>query len=435
MSAANSTPATIDGSAVAALRKELVDWRFKSLPASAAPRPVAALLRARLDLFDDEFVGPMLVIDNAALRHNLSTMAAWCAERGMTLAPHGKTTMAPQIFAAQLALGAWAMTAANISQVRVYRAFGVSRIMMANELLDPVGLRWIADQLATDAGFEFSCWVDSVGGVELMDAALAAREPARPVDVLIEVGGQDGRAGVREVDVALAIADAVGKSRWLRLVGVGGYEGAITHGGDGAALSTVESFVRRLRELAVELGGRGHFTGLDEVIVTAGGSAYFDTVADVLGEPWPAELPVRPVLRSGAYVTHDDGFYRAISPLRSAGAKAFQAALHIWAQVTSLPQPDLAILTMGKRDASFDEGMPEPQRLRKPDGTVTELTEHRVRKLSDQHAFLVLPTDSPVRVGDWIRLGLSHPCTVFDKWPLIPVVEDGVVVDLIRTFF
>ena len=121
--------------------------------------------------------------------------------------------------------------------------------------------------------------------------------------------------------------------------------------------------------------------------------------------------------------------------LSAAGAKAFQPALHIWAQVTSLPQPDLAILTMGKRDASFDEGMPEPQRIRKPDGTVSELVDHRVRKLSDQHAFLVLPTDSPVRVGDWVRLGLSHPCTVFDKWPLIPVVEDSIVVDLIRTFF
>lgn len=433
MSAANGKPATIDSDALAALRDERIDWRFKSVPAGGGT--VGELVAAELDLFADGFVGPMLVLDSAALRHNLETMAAWCADRGMVLAPHGKTTMAPQLFAEQLTLGAWAMTAANVSQTRVYRAFGVSRILMANELVDPAGLRWIAEALTEDPEFEFSCWVDSVAGVELMDATLRAHEPDRPVDVMIEVGGQDGRAGVRELDTALAIADAIGESRWIRLIGVAGYEGAIAHGDSESALSTVESFVRRLRELTIELAGKGHFAGLDRVIVTAGGSAYFDRVADVLGEPWPADLPVLPVLRSGAYVTHDDGFYRAISPLRSAGARAFRPALHIWAQVSSLPQPDLAILTMGKRDASFDEGMPEPQRVRKPDGTVGELADHRIRKLSDQHAFLTLPAGSPVAVGDWIRLGLSHPCTVFDKWQLIPVVEDNLVVDLVRTFF
>jgi D-serine deaminase-like pyridoxal phosphate-dependent protein len=38
-------------------------------------------------------------------------------------------------------------------------------------------------------------------------------------------------------------------------------------------------------------------------------------------------------------------------------------------------------------------------------------------------------------VGDIVACGISHPCTAFDKWQLIPVVEDEHVVDLIRTFF
>jgi D-serine deaminase-like pyridoxal phosphate-dependent protein len=429
-----SDPAAIDLDAVAGLRAEIVDWRFKSIP--ARDRTVAEMLRERLGLFTDEFIGPMLVIDADALRHNLETMAAWCARRGMALAPHGKTTMAPQLFVRQLELGAWAMTAANISQTRVYRAFGVRRIVLANELLDPAGLSWIADQLDADPDFEFNCWVDSVRGVELMDAALRERRPSRPVDVLIEVGGQDARAGVREQTEALRIADAVRRSDSLRLIGVGGYEGAIGHGTSAESIASVEAFLRRMRGLTIELAEQGFFAGLDRVIVTAGGSAYFDTVADVLGEAWPAGLPVLPLLRSGAYITHDDGYYRSVSPLREDGADAFHPALHIWAQVTSLPQPDLAILTMGKRDASFDEGLPEPQLLRDADGKVAELIGHVTRKLNDQHCFLTLPEGSPIQVGDWVRFGLSHPCTVFDKWPLIPVVDtEDTVVDLIRTFF
>jgi D-serine deaminase-like pyridoxal phosphate-dependent protein len=427
-----SEPATIDLDAVARLRAEVVDWRFKSIPASN--QTVAEVLHDRLDLFEDEFIGPMLVIDEDALRHNLETMAAWCARHGMALAPHGKTTMAPQLFARQLELGAWGMTAANISQSRVYRAFGVSRIVFANELLDPAGLMWVADEFDTDPDFEFNCWVDSLRGVELMDATLRERKPSRPVDVLIEVGGQDARAGVREQDEALRIAEAVRRSKWLRLVGVGGYEGAIGHGTSAESIAAVDAFLRRMRELTIALHERDFFAGLDEVIVSAGGSAFFGTVADVLGEPWP--FPVLPLLRSGAYITHDDGFYRSVSPLRDAGSDAFHPALHIWAQVTSLPQPDTAILTMGKRDASFDEGLPEPQLLRDAEGKVSELTGHVTRKLNDQHCFLTLPDGSPVQVGDWVRFGLSHPCTVFDKWPMIPVVDaENTVVDLIRTFF
>lgn len=37
-----------------------------------------------------------------------------------------------------------------------------------------------------------------------------------------------------------------------------------------------------------------------------------------------------------------------------------------------------------------------------------------------------------------LGFGLSHPCTAFDKWRVLPVVdsiESGVVVDLIRTWF
>lgn len=427
-------PGRIDEDAVTAILTERIDWRHKGMPATGST--IGALREQRLNLFEDGFLGPLLVLDGPALAHNLTTMANWCASNGFALAPHGKTTMAPQLFARQLALGAWGMTTANASQLRVYRAFGVSRIVLANQLVDPAGLRWLAGELDRDPGFEFCCWVDSERGVALMDAALQGA--GRPVDVLVELGAAGGRTGARDLPTALAVADAVAKSPALRLVGVGGYEGAVAHDSSADALSSVDRYLTGLRSLAVELAERGLFDGLDRVIVTAGGSAYFDVVARVLGEPWPDGLPVLPVLRSGAYLTHDDGFYREISPLgqdvRLTDAPPFRSALRAWAQVTSRPTADLALLTMGKRDVPYDIGLPEPQLIRTGAGTAP-LTGCRVTDLNDQHTFLAI--GSGVEVGDWVGFGLSHPCTTFDKWQLIPVVDaDGeTVIDLIRTYF
>jgi D-serine deaminase-like pyridoxal phosphate-dependent protein len=147
-------------------------------------------------------------------------------------------------------------------------------------------------------------------------------------------------------------------------------------------------------------------------------------------------LDAQVVLRSGAYVIHDDGFYRAISPFaRGVGGPGtpLRPAMHGWARVVSRPEPELALLDAGKRDLSFDEGFPEPQRIRGGG----PLSEARITALNDQHAFL---QGGDVQVGDVVRLGLSHPCTALDKWTLIPVVDDAdaerpVVVDLIRTWF
>ncbi|WNV89456.1 amino acid deaminase [Umezawaea sp. Da 62-37] len=424
--------ASIDRTAVAALRAERIDWRFKGLPSTTFGATVGEVADRRLDLFTDGFIGPLVVLDAAALEHNLATMESWCERHGVALAPHGKTTMSPQLFTRQLDHGAWAITAANASQLRVYRAFGVSRVLLANELVDPAALRWLADELAADPAFEFICWADSVAVVEAMTEALG--DPARPVDVLVELGATGGRTGARDADTASAVARAIAESPALRLVGVGGYEGALAHDSSEQSKSTVDAYLEAVRDLALRLHGEGRFDGLDRVVVTVGGSAYFDQVAAALTRPWPSDLPVLPVVRSGAYVTHDDGFYRGISPLgRTEGEQPFRSALRAWAQVTSKPQDDLALLTIGKRDASFDEGLPEPQVVRSG-GVERPLTSTSVTALNDQHAFLAL-TEDGVEVGDWIGLGLSHPCTVFDKWQLIPVVDGTTVVDFIRTFF
>jgi D-serine deaminase-like pyridoxal phosphate-dependent protein len=420
----------IDRDAVAAIYDEHIDWRFKGMPASVSGMTIGEVVAKRLDLF--ALTPPVMTIDASALEHNLATFAGWCARHGFAHAPHGKTTMAPQLYARQFDHGAWGQTCANASHLRVYRAFGVSRVMLANQLVDPAALSWLAGELARDESFEFSCWVDSVRGVAIMTEAL--RGTPRPVDVLVELGVPGGRAGVRDLAAGVEVAAAVAASPALRLVGVGGYEGPVTHETTPEALASVRAYLGELRALAVELAGRGYFDGVEQVIVTAGGSGYFDQVASVLSEPWPTGLPVLPVLRSGAYVTHDSGIYQAQSPLgavpRLDDAPPLRAALRAWAQVTSTPEPGLALLTAGKRDLPFDIDLPFPEVLRR-DG-VTQPLEATVLKVNDQHSYV---RHNGVEVGDWVGLGVSHPCTTFDKWPLIPVVDGDTVVDLIRTYF
>jgi len=437
----------INSDAVAALRAEQIDWRFKGMPGWAYGSTVGDLAASGLDLFEGGFVGPLVVLDEPALAHNIRVMAEWCAAAGLALAPHGKTTMAPQLFQRQFEAGAWGLTTANISQLRVYRAFGVRRILMANQLVDPFALRWLANELATDPTFEFTCWVDSVEGVARMTEVLqhgAAPAPGPPadfegtVDVILELGGPDGRTGVRSLEHAVEIAEAVRKSPVLRLVGAGGYEGALAHGTEDEELAKIDTYMSRLRELITRLAADGHFDGVRQVIATAGGSAYFDQVAEGLTQPWPDGLPVLGVLRSGSYLIHDDGLYRRMSPFsrkhRLPGGEPFQPAMHAWAQVTSHPEPELALLTMGRRDVSYDQELPEPQQVRRLDGSIVDLQGASVSALNDQHAFLRLG-EQRVEVGEWVRSGLSHPCTVFDKWQLLPVVDGTRVVDLVRTFF
>ncbi|MEU9664843.1 amino acid deaminase [Streptomyces bobili] len=417
--------------ALARLAEERVDHRFKGLPPDADGLTVGELAAQRRNLFTGGFSTPVLALSAERLDHNLRLMETYATRHGLAFAPHGKTSMAPRLFRRQIEHGAWGITLAVPHQVRVARAYGVRRVFLANELVDPAALRWTAAELAADPGFSFVCYVDSVRGVELMDEAL--RGAARPLDVVVELAaGEGARTGVRTEAECTAVADAVAAAPALRLVGVAGYEGEVP----AADPERVSAWLRRLVELAVDFDKAGRFAGLDEIVVSAGGSAWFDAVADVFAGIPELSLPVLKLLRSGAYVSHDDGHYRKITPFnRVPGEGALEPAFRLWAQVVSRPSAEQAFVNAGKRDAAYDLDLPFAQVVRR-DGVERAAAGIEVSALSDQHAWLRTAPDADLEVGDWVGLGLSHPCTSFDKWQLIPLAEaDGTVVDYIRTFF
>ncbi|MEU8714843.1 alanine racemase [Streptomyces sp. NPDC048663] len=418
--------------ALARLAEERVDHRFKGLPPDADGLTVGELTAQRRNLFTDGFATPVLALSAERLEHNLALMETYTARHGLVFAPHGKTSMAPQLFRRQIEHGAWGITLAVPHQVRVARAFGTRRIFLANELVDAPALRWIAAELERDAEFRFVCYVDSVRGAELMDAALKGTG-SRPVDVVVELAaGEGARTGVRGEAECAAVADAVATAETLRLVGVAGYEGEVPQ----ADPERVHAYLRRLVGLAVDLDAAGYFAGTDEIVVSAGGSAWFDAVADVFAGIPALSLPVLKLLRSGAYVSHDEGRYREVTPFNRVPEEgALEPAFRLWAQIVSRPSAEQAFANAGKRDAAYDLDLPSARAIRR-DGTERPATGVTVTGLSDQHAWLATTPEADLQVGDWVGLGLSHPCTSFDKWQLIPVAEaDGTVVDYVRTFF
>ncbi|AWE52135.1 amino acid deaminase [Streptomyces nigra] len=419
--------------ALARLAEERVDHRFKGLPPDADGLSVAELAAQRRNLFTGGFTTPVLALSAERLEHNLALMETYADRHGLAFAPHGKTSMAPALFQRQIERGAWGITLAVPHQVRVARAFGVERIFLANELVDASALRWIAGELAADPHFRLVCYVDSVSGVRLMDAALRDAGAGRPLDVVVELAaGEGARTGVRTDEECAAVADAVAATGTLRLVGVAGYEGEVPR----ADPERVRAWLRRLVALAAAFDKAGRFAGLDEIVVSAGGSAWFDAVADVFAEIPGLSVPVLKLLRSGAYVSHDDGHYRRLTPFnRVPGEGALEPAFRLWTQVVSRPSPGQAFANAGKRDAAYDLDLPVAQVVRR-DGAERPADGVTVTALSDQHAWLETSGEADLEVGDWVGLGLSHPCTAFDKWQLIPLAEaDGTVVDYIRTFF
>jgi D-serine deaminase-like pyridoxal phosphate-dependent protein len=373
----------------------------KSVPPALWGRRASEVAAESVPLGD--FATPLLTLDRAASDANLAQLIDWARRHGLELAPHGKTTMAPGLWRRLLDAGCWGITVATPWQAQVARAAGVTRILLANEVVDPVGAAWIARELDAHPAVELACWVDSVAALE----TLAATVGERPIDVLVEVGGAGGRTGVRSAEHALALAERVAREPRLRLRGVSGYEGSYGADRRPETVAAVRGYLAGLAGAAARVL-EAH--AVEDALVTAGGSTWFDLVAEELG---PLGGRARIVLRAGAFQAHDDVFYAGNAPL------ALRPALTVFSRVVSRPEPALALLDAGKRDVPSDLDLPVV--LQASDGRA--LPGARVVALNDQHARVELPPELELAVGEVVLLGVSHPCTAFDRWRLIPEVE------------
>lgn len=416
-------------------RLSVVDPLDKGLGALEAPCPPEAIATLGWNLLKEDLSLPAAVLSQSRLEHNLAWMQRFASEYGAKLAPHGKTTMAPRLFARQLAAGAWGITLATAHQTRVAYAHGVRRVLMANQLVGRRNMAIVAELLA-DSSFEYFCLVDSPDQVQQLAAHFGAAR--RPVQVLIELGVAGGRTGVRDEAQWQAVLDALAKANGaVQLAGVEVYEGVLQD--EAAIRALLQRAVRALHDLAD--AGR---IERSPAVLSGAGSAWYDVVAEEFAKA-DIGAPLDVVLRPGCYLTHDVGIYRSAqaqvetrNPVAQRMRASLLPALQLWAYVQSVPEPERAIVALGKRDAAFDAGLPAPAAHFRPGQSVTAPApaHWKITGMMDQHAYLHIAAGDDIHVGDMIAFDISHPCLTFDKWRQMAVIDDDYnVVDVVQTFF
>ncbi|WP_160152521.1 amino acid deaminase [Microbulbifer sp. ALW1] len=397
------------------------------------------------NLLREEIALPAAVIYRSRLMHNLNWMQRFADEREVGLAPHGKTTMVPAFFKLQQQAGAWGMTLANPAQCRVAAEAGISRILMANQLVGKQSFAEIAKLQRDFPELEFFCLVDSAENARQLGCYFS--EQQQPLKLLLEFGVPGGRTGCRNAQQARIVCDEIANWPQLQLAGIETYEGLI-HGRD-ASGNTVEDRVREhlisTRELCLALLAENRFD-TQQVILSGAGSAWYDLVTAVFADHNEPRLV--PLIRPGCYLIHDRGIYadaqaavmqRLEEDKRCSPSDDLQSSLEIWAYVQSIPEAGMAILAFGKRDAAFDAGLPKPELHFRPGrDTVPQNADPQwtLSAIMDQHAMMRTPANCDLQVGDIIALSTSHPCLTFDKWRQIQVIDDDYnLLESVDTFF
>ncbi|AOG22700.1 amino acid deaminase [Acidovorax sp. RAC01] len=407
----------------------LLDHRCKSYPLTAPPCTPDDIARHGWNLLADDLAYPLAVVRSSALAHNIAWMQAYAARKGVALAPHGKTTMSPELFARQLAAGAWGLTLATVYQLAVGVEAGARRAIIANQVLCDADLDGLHTLLQRHPDLRVWFLVDSLAQLACIEDWAARRGNTRRFDTLLEIGIPGQRTGCRTLEDAMALAQAMARSTAVRLCGIECYEGGVARCDSAHDAREVTALVRRVTEVARQCDTQGLFAD-GEILLTAGGSAVFDLVVPLL-RTQGLSRSVLGVLRSGCYITHDHGNYQRflVQVEQREGLDAsLRPALEVWTLVQSVPEPGLALLTGGRRDLSYDLEMPVPVRWapRGARSAVDAPAGWAVQALNDQHAYLRFDADGAAApaVGDRIALGISHPCTTFDKWRWLAVVDD-----------
>ncbi|CAA0167369.1 amino acid deaminase [Klebsiella oxytoca] len=380
----------------------------------------AAIMFAPANLLAEEVCLPAALLKKTALENNIAWMQRYADARGVSLAPHGKTTMTPWIFQAQQRAGAWGIGVGSAWQASAAMASGVERVLMVNQLVGRANMQAVSRLKAHYRAAEFICCIDSLANARALSTFFNERR--QTLDVLIEQGVAGGRCGCRSVEDALALAQAAAELPGLRLRGLELYEGVL-HGDD--PQPQVEALLRQAADLACRME---HLVE-GEFVLTGAGTVWYDVVCNIwLAAKKPARCRI--VIRPGCYITHDRGIYDiaqkalvARDPIACDLGGDLTSALELMAMVQSVPEADRAVVNFGKRDCAFDAGLPQPV-ARYRNGAQLSAEGIESVGIMDQHCMLRLAPGSDVQVGDILVFGTSHPCLTFDKWKTLLLVDE-----------
>lgn len=147
----------------------LLGSNFKGYPRTQPPRRRSEVGAAGWNVLAGDLPLPLAVLKREALEHNLAWMQSRVRAWGIDLAPHGKTTMSPQLFRRQLDAGAWGLTFATVTQLAVGVAAGARRTLIANQVVSDEDLAGIQLLLHAYADLRVVFLVDSLAQLALIE--------------------------------------------------------------------------------------------------------------------------------------------------------------------------------------------------------------------------------------------------------------------------
>jgi D-serine dehydratase len=422
----------------------VLDDRIRGVPPGTTALPIDEVGKQSWHPAEGRMALPVLTLDERAFADNIAHMLRFVRQQGVAIAPHAKTPMAPALAARLIHAGAWGTTVADIRQAAVMLRAGLSRLIIANEVGGRNGAGRLAALARAWPRAELHVFADSAVAVGALAEAWADGGTP-PLRVLVETGA--ARAGVRDLATGVALIEAVLRAPHLILGGIATYEGSAAQPTPERSLLVIDDLLETTAALFGE--ARTRVGPGRPLLLTAGGSVFFDRVIARLGPLAADDGAATLILRSGALFFNDHGVYeRALAAMDARGGfllsdapapmgELFRPVLRLFAEVLSCPEPGQAICGLGMRDVSFDQDLPRPLRVFR-DGRPLPGRDKGLStvKLNDQHAFLTVAAEGSLQVGDVIEFGISHPCTCLHLYRVIfGVDEAGRVAHAYPTYF
>jgi D-serine deaminase-like pyridoxal phosphate-dependent protein len=321
----------------------------------------------------DQLQTPALLVDRAALQHNLQTMAT--ALPGVRLRPHVKAHKTTSLARLQHAVGHHGFTCATIREVEGLAAAGLGEdLMLANEVLDASRLGDVVQ-----AGARVTLAVDS-------DITVDAAAAGGVREVVIDVNVGLPRCGV-EPDDAGRLADYA-RGKGLAVRGVMGYEGHVMPVEDwDDKLRQTEECMAKLLKASADVGGE---------LVSAGGTGNYAI------NTWANEI------QAGSYLLMDTAY--------GAQGLPFQQALTVLSHVISVNKGGWAVANLGLKSLGMDHGNPH-------------IPGASVWFCSDEHTTFSAEEGNDFAVGDLVRAHPAHIDPTVALHERMHIVEGDEVVD------
>lgn len=319
---------------------------------------------------------PALLIDLDIMERNISNMANYLRHTKTSLRPHIKTHKSPVIAHKQIRAGANGITCHTLREAEVMAAAGIRDVLVTHQIVDQLKIQRLIS-LARHSDVIVS--IDSItNGEDLSEAALR-----KGVELNFAIEISNGRCGLPPGEPAVSFAQKLMRLKGLNFKGIWSHCGTVAR---------IKSFQERKAQAEKSLNETLRtremleHAGIHVEIVSAGSTADYKVTAN---------CPGITEVEAGSYVFMD-ATLRALE-----GLDEFGCALSVLATVVSRPSDNKAIVDMGNKATSLEQGLPQ---VRNREGV--ELV-----ALNEEHGHLTLKGPGKgIRVGDRIEFIPSHCC-------------------------